>query len=895
MNSHIRIQLDGKNLVLPSDFKLDLEEQNPLFNSVEMFSYPVSLPLSGNRSVVKNVEDFNSDERVSSLEHLPMRCWVDGFPFRSGVAVVQEDEEVEDSVTINMDASTQSFTDLIGDLKCNEIPVKDEIVIGEKIGNVHVDATYTFSVKADIKKHRDFHFSKSGNNVTGIVEPQALGFSYPGVCELSSNSSKANKQFAKQETVRSYPHNNSVIVPKVKTSYINTSAAYGEAMPNGTPAYYANARVCYKHYALGDDGATSSNTVIPKDSTGIYEDIYPYWVLDANRPQSGICFYVLYFLDCLFAYLGVDFDKSALMEIGDFRRLVFFTTKCNYTTRKATQYYANKGADVPFFTNIDDINEWLSSRGCGGQLEIENPETKTVDSFDYTDKNDSNKTYHYKVGDDNCRSITIKASYDYTPKVTADIYEMLASGENFPEESVQTVLDSFSAAFGVKFDYDYEQKKVTAYLLRDVFRQQDVNDAIRFSGKVTQMYPITEKILGFRMRYSQEQDKKEQQQNIKDAAKGINQNYETDYNYIDYQESKVVTDRHYTDFFKSLSPTDEHCYIDKTTGNAYRIKRDKDAKTMNDFHPILFEVGGYKGVEIGDCSDQNEDYIEDRTISFEPVIFNDVNYYQELDKLSSQTKMEDENGIIGNFNVGISSVLAAYVDEEMEHEFVEQRIRNALGDYYVSIYATEKLKLVESYNPDGTDTGNSPLQTYQWGTALAVMRGGGADMEVQTYDFNYDSFGTGKWRTVSGGYAMASDCIDQFGNDYDYNGKLEGIGDDERFSLKIRAFKNPDWAEKKGISLCDADTIDPDTMKVTRKVKSRGLFDSFLSEYAHFVMNRKKFKVKALVSAAQLADISNHWKSRWNINGKIGYINKVTYSLSVDRGVEDVEIEFFSM
>lgn len=889
MGSHLRIQLSGKDLVLPSDFSLDIEERNPLFNDVEMFSYPVELPLKGNRHIVQNVDDINADARVTELEHLPMNCWVDGVPFRSGLAVVQEDVELDDSVSINMDASAQSFSSLISNLKCNEIPVKDEIVIGEKIGNVHVEATYTFNVKADIKKHKDWHFSKSGNTVSGTFEPQALGFSYPGVCSVS------NKQVALFDSERVYPRNHKVTIPKVRTSYINTSAAYGEALANGKPAYYANARVCYKHYELADDGTTSSETVEQKNSKNIYEDIYPYWVLDANRQQSGICFYVLYFLDCLFAYLGVEFDKSELMAIGDFKRLVFFTTKCAYTTRKASQYYSSSNGDAPYFSNLTDINKWLSSRGTGGQIEIEKPETKTVDSFTYTDKA-TKVTTHYKVGDDNCRSVTIKASYDKTPVVTADIYEMLASGENFPDESVQTVLDSFCAAFGVKFDYDYEQKKVRAYLLRNVFRQQDAEQPIKFHGKVYSLVPMSEKILGFRMRYSQEQDKKEQQQNISNAKKGINQNYETDYNYIDYTEDNTVYNKVYSQFFSKLSPTDENCYIDRTTGNAYRIKRNKDAKTMNEFKPVLFEVGGYKGVEIGDCSDVvNEDYIEDKTISFEPVIFNDVNYYRELDRLSGQTKIEDENGIIGDFNGSVSSVLAAYVDEQMEHEFVDQRIRNAIGDYYVDIYATEKLNLLESYNPDNTDNGNSPLQSYTWGTALAVMRGGGADMEVQNFDFGYDGFGTGKWRTVAGGYAMAADCIDNFGNDYDYNGKLDGIGNEERFSLKIRAYKNPDWAEEKGISLCNSDSIDPSTMAVVRKVKSRGLFDTFMSEYAHFLLHRKKFKVKAIVSAAQLVEINNRWKERWNIDGKIGYINKVNYKLSVSEGIQDVEIEFFCL
>lgn len=892
MQSHIDVEINGKSLRLPEDFSIDIEEQNPMFNDVEMFSYPVEIPLNGNRNVVQNVDDVNSEARPSDLEGKPVRILVDGFPFKSGYAVVQADETVEDSMSLNVDANKQSFSDLISDLKCSDINVKDKIVIGEKIGNVKVEANYNAHVKADIKKHKDFHKDLNGLVAKGTFDPQALGFSYPAVCVADPNGTK---QKAAQEQPRSYPRNNTVNIPKVQTSYINVSAAYGETDNAGRPAYYANARVCYKHYALGDDGATSSSTVKIEDSKNQFEDIYPYWVLDADRPQSGICFYVLYFLDCLFYQLGVSFDKSALMAVGDLRHLVFFTTKCKYTTRIAEKYYpynsSTKKYDTsePYFKNITQINDWLSSRGCGGQLEIENPETKTVDEFTYYEKA-SDKTYHYKVGDDNCRSISISADYTSTPTVTADICEMLASGENFPSESVSTVLESLEAAFGIKFHYDYEQKKVTAYLLRDVFRKKDTDGENLLNGKILKMEPMTEKILGFRMKYSNESDSKEQQQNLKENKK----DYDTDYDYIDYPQGSTIYNMSYKDILFQVSSNNMNTYIDKATGNAYRVKRDKDAKTANDFKPVLFEVGGYKGVELGDCSSMNEDYIEERTISFQPIIFNDINSYREKMMVSGgDTRTTTDGDRVGDFNSSVTPVLAAYVDEDMEHEFVTQKIRNVIGDYYINIYATEKLNLIESYNPDGTDDGNSPLQTYDWGTALALMRGGGADMTLQEYDFNYDHFGTGKWLTVAGAYSMSSDSIDNFGNDYDYNGKEDGVGNEERVSLKIRAFKEPDWAKKQGISLCDSDKIDPDTLAITRKIKSRGLFDSFISEYAHFVLNRKKFKVTALMTTAQLADISNHWKERWKIDGKIGYINNVSYNISASEGVNSIEIEFF--
>ena len=141
---------------------------------------------------------------------------------------------------------------------------------------------------------------------------------------------------------------------------------------------------------------------------------------------------------------------------------------------------------------------------------------------------------------------------------------------------------------------------------------------------------------------------------------------------------------------------------------------------------------------------------------------------------------------------------------------------------------------------------------------------------------------------------MSSDSIDQFGNDYDYNGTIPGIGAEERFSLKIRAFKTPDWAVAEGISLCIPDEIDKDTMEITRKVRSRGLFDTFMLPYAHFFLNRKKFSIKVRASVAQLLDIRNHWLDKWSIGGKVGFINKITYSLSCDKGLDDAVIEFFS-
>jgi hypothetical protein len=265
---------------------------------------------------------------------------------------------------------------------------------------------------------------------------------------------------------------------------------------------------------------------------------------------------------------------------------------------------------------------------------------------------------------------------------------------------------------------------------------------------------------------------------------------------------------------------------------------------------------------------------------------------------------------LSNFKSGGQPMLVAYVDEDMEHEFVEQKINNPLSSMLVDIYCSEVLKGIESYDPSNTDEGESPLQTYDWGLSVAMMRGGGTDMEVQRYDPGYDGFQNDKWRTVAGEYALTTDTMDAMGNVFDYNGTMSGIGDGERFSLKITGYRpfrykyvdgklristNPkEWGDPSWLVPCDSDVEDPQH-RIQEKIRSRGLYDTFMSELAHFLLNRKLYKVYVDCTVAELMDFPNHWKRRWRFGDKVGYINKVSYELSVEEALTEAVIEFYAL
>lgn len=945
MNSKLTILADGKPLALKEEASISIELSNPLFNDVDMFSYPVEIPLEGNRRFLKNVDNVSSDIRPVSYEHTPMQIIADGVPFASGTAIIQENERLEDSLSLNVDASTQSFSDLISDLKCNEVPIpskyKDQLLIGEKIDDVSVSVTYNTEVVIKYQgKKGDKKYGSVGESTTNATfSPQALGFSYPAQCKEEGNNHEA-----KLKKTYTYPRGNEVKVPEVLKSYINVSDPY-PLKP------YCNARVCYKHYDIDEKGETSSdvvNSITGRDGENnlstleqeMYEDRGPVWVLDADRPQSGICFYVLFFLDCLFEHLGVQFDNSALTAIGDLNRLCFFTTKCAYNIEPlyAKETYKENDKEViaglkkkgdvkvGFFQKqansekdvanlFDDVNAWLSSRGCGGKLKLENPKDKSVQEVKYrkvtykvvekpydgsfynqgvfkdtevvTVEDDSWTTV--TVGTDKVASITCKSTIK-SAQMSASIFRMYANEQNFPAESVSDVINSLEQQFGIKFHYDYEQKKVTAYLIRDVFRKQNP-DPRTFHAEVLSMVPMTEKITGVRAGYAAESEAKEQRDNVKNQVKDFN----TDYDYIEYPKNSTVTSLTYKDIIHKDYNGQMNVFVDLQTGNKYRVKIDKNFTDASNMEPRLFEVAAMKGVEVGDCSTINEDFIQELKSSFIPVGMVDANYRKALSSstgskcATDNTKQPAEVGKqysgyeFGEINGSYAKTqMAALIDEDMEHEFVKQYIKNTMSSMVADFYVTEELSLRESYDPSKTDDGNSPLQSYDWGLSVAIMRGGGVDATHETYGYNYDGFGNSKWRTKAGDYALTTDSIDPYGVEYDYNGIEPDNGNEERFSLKPRAWVQPEWA-------------DAPLVVNTPSVKNRGYVDVFLVDYIYFLLHRKKYYVKCLASVAQIADIQNHWKEWWDIDGKKCLINKVNADVSAKEGMGEVELEIYSI
>lgn len=921
MHSHIAI-LDSKNrpLTLKPDTSINITDKNPMFNDVEMFSQPIPLPFEQNRHLLGNMDDRDSTARANDIRGERFRILVDGLPLRNTAIKVQEGTLLDGEIEVNFDATNRSFKDMIADMRCRDVTVDDDILIGEKIGDVKVSISYTEIY--DILVEGGGYSTKSAYKVRMLpvtmqetFQPPVLGFSFPGEC-YQYNTKEAEPDPDSKKATSTYPDCNkennqgtiTVKHPHVKESYINVSEPY----PNKP---YCNSRICYAHRAAGKDdngwtGETTNEIIKAKDrKQSVPEDMSPYWVLDADRPASGICFYVAYFLERLFKTLGVAYDMTALTNIEDFNYLAFFNTSCHFDI----------GESVGLMTSESIINKWLESRGCGGKMNINDnvPEPENYWTSGKRDLSIANGEYASieKTGSfgmyDNYMSLTqpdgsirvslsigadgryihpdqggdlvyanIFRSFEVDRYMSAHVLRMYANADNFPDASVSEVIESLENSFGVRFCYDPEVNKVTVRLLRDIFRSAE--PPIPFKGEVLSMLKKTEGIRGIRFGYSAEQDAREQRDNIRNNKR----DYDTAYNYIDYPQGRTQL-ASYTDLSEKIDVGNRNGYCDLQTGDYFRIKVSADASTTDELQPAIFEVGQYKGVELGDCSEEadRDDAIKEITSQFEPIMVNDVAYRGK------------------NYDGPYTPMLVPFIDEDMEHEFLIKKMLNPVSTKWGSIDIIYELCLAESYDPSSTDDGQSPLMSHEWGLTVGFLRptrnGGG----VYEYERGYDGFDNSKWAVQSKDYAITADTMDVFGTFYG----TSGAGS---FSLKPRAYKPFRYKYDEGGMLlistkpqewddtwlipCNADERNAQGV-ITRRIRSRGMLDTWMLEYVLFLLNRQCYEVKVLCTAAELADISNKWQRRFVIDGKIGWINTIEYPASVQDGIGEVKMEFFSL
>lgn len=537
---------------------------------------------------------------------------------------------------------------------------------------------------------------------------------------------------------------------------------------------YCNVRVC-----ASDENVTDGSSM--------------YVILEARRPFSGVCFYVRYFLQCLFSYMNVGVSEDNLDSMEDINRLAFFTTQCD------VEY----GKDL-YQVSYSDIS---SESFLGSSFAMEGAASGIY------------KDYFF-------------AAWDFTYK-GRDIY---ATNKNFPDCTAKEIIEYMQDAFGVVFVYDSRESMMRMYYIKDILKREE---EISLDIPMLDCTVKKSKYKGLKISYGNTDD--------------------TAFNYTDYQNAVEYED-YSAILAKGISANDTTCFIDKKTGNAYRIKVNKD--TGGD--PSLFEVAGYQDYQSPDASDEPEE----RTLTFQPVIVNDV----------QKAVLENAGDAVGD-SEKTKQCYAVFADVQLNksQDFHQDLYKGYwYGEIYpgtttpYSVLLTIKSRCQE--NLDMTSSNEAPLRSYDSGLCVGIMRGPGNESGT-TYISNYDGEGNDSWVQTVADYAFTSDSCDNYGRFFDYNGTEQGGADQAgRFSLKLIAGK--------------------DGFPIGEQYKNRGLVSKFLSEYLYFMANKKTIILTVRMTISQIANID--MLKRYRIGDYVGFINKLSYS--IDRtGITEVTIELYTI
>lgn len=418
---------------------------------------------------------------------------------------------------------------------------------------------------------------------------------------------------------------------------------------------------------------------------------------------------------------------------------------------------------------------------------------------------------------------------DFTYKASSESsHNYVATSKNFPDETVKNVLTSIQNAFGVRFIYNEINNTCEICFIKNILTNNTVRELDVKVQNINKVQIAPPYVI---LSFGEEDD--------------------TTFKYDNYDNAKVIAD--YNELVDlnnaGLEENDINCYVDSKTGNAYRVKVDE-----SDYdNAALFEVAAFNDYAVGN-KDNDEEKLD---IKFKPVIVTDITP-------SDIRKKHD-----------FTAQGAVYVDYDIKG-IVRDSNR---ADGYTTPRGSGSTS-GSTGSTSGRTSLNSEYLFLDWAEAsvkadcgfqIGIMRGTGSDASYAIIDSSIDVGGQ-TWVATAGRYpAFTSDCIDLFGRRYDYNGVGEGTGVDDNQLISLKPI-----ATKKAYSA----QILPD----------RGLVPKFLSEYMHFLANRKLIRIIARMTVAQLVNID--WSRKYRIGEYIGFINKLSFDID-NNGLSEVEIELY--
>lgn len=767
----------GEWAVLANDTSISMDFTSPVFNDNGDYSYPFKLPIAQNVHILKNIADPNGVVSLKNIHKQSAEIWLDGFQITAGIIEVSDSIDFSSGyMEININSQTGKFNELIDDLSCRNVPLREKILLGRKARKVHM----------------------SGGTLNRDDDGNVRVFDKTVVIDLPS----FNCKYFKHNIELPYPD-----------------------------AYYCNIDIC-----------------CPAEEKEGYA-LLPYYRLDTSP-----CFYVLYFLDCLFSYLDINFDNSAILTDNnrDLRRLAFVNFKAQFEEDKdniieipykSTKVVCDnpKGYFYPFELTAEEWCRWWIKYG--------------------TPLGDKKRKYFtQKISRKNIE--TVETVYCY------------ANSNNFPDQQVSDIIKDLSNAFGLKFLFDYTANTVRAFLLKDVFND---TETINMECDVLSSPCVTRVIsYGTIVTYG-DSDDTQYSYTMPDGTNSAE--------YTTEEQKKISNGIIYHRNYASILSmprvkTDTNTHYDLTTGNAYRIKVNKDTGDA----PQLFEVAAYAPYKQNVT---DEDKAEKIQIKFKPVVVNDIYEFVNDTKENPETRQilnvytssnmyaKQAETVLYNSSdkkTKETALLPSFSGVLIDDTYTPEKKYSSDSDYH----ATANIKLTGYNISSDLSALETPVETTSE-YLLGFMRGSRNLYSNFSVVNDYDREGNMSWKMNAQESAFTADSIDNFGNQYDYDSNYEN-----RLSLKLDARKVKKYDEEGN----------PEYYDINSELADRGLVQRFLSEYLYFKEHMVKVTFEVVIGVVELLNIN--YLKKYKIGNYIGFINKVSFSIS-NEGISNCKIEMYCL
>ena len=808
---------------LEDDASITITDTSEVFASGDVWSYSFTLNVRANAHIFGTAGDLHGSRLHDQIDHRRARLWVEGIAIYLGYLKLDDEAEVDadGNVDVSFESGQKTFDEMIEGTSATEVSVGDVpigIALNRKRTVRTISPAYFFTLNGlaayaenDSRLKPVIEQNFSVNLTVGTGEFCYTPYAQRWPKFVKSHGKVYNSAHAEQDI-----------------DYTNVQSHYDSSHP------FCNLNICYPFKTITETGEEKSGRGYtlrmahgkPTTHGGDGQTRYN------NAPN----FYLLYFIDRLFKDLKIKITENQCMDVEDLRRVFMLNYGCYYEEIENDGTYFDSADhltpgdkleryDQYFMKIIDESDDdnavkyLLGVNGACGCMNMDPDEgpdkqaskvlLRDIELTINGERVDVGSTAECKANAKTRRDLShtielqLDLSYD-SQEVAAggySAYLAYATGENYPHVDISEIVDAMKAMFGVRLLFNGDYSTVRIILLRNIFRNQDVQNIS--CDIMDQDELIENKIRGFRMTYGQGKD-------------------DTSYYYKGFADLlprkaktwKDTSDKHdYSQWFlqaeydyikQAVTAMNKICYVTPANGNAWGIKVDEDESVL---FPSLFEYAGFMDAEDGDCSMLEEEgkTVEEISIGATPVIMNDTGtVFASLfsGDLKAPTplniKFFGDDGVFDPQKwLAVTTPIATFA-RISNNGYAELSQSGTVDGINYSIKAK-----VDAYTGEGfamrmednyaISNGGTPFDSADPGLCFGVMRGSGSDAYISEYD-DPDDDENNAWEEVPGSGAVSHpDTCDSYGNLFDYDGSVPGPGKlDGRFSLKLRGEKlNP--------------------------------------------------------------------------------------------------------